>query len=131
MQQNSDNSNNPEDSYESLVSWSNTISVYQIHLAFFSRSTKVELSPSKKICFIYFSKNSLKMMKNAFFSSKKLFSFLIFLKFYLEFLAYAGKQFDKKANVDFKIYGATTWETNTCSPTSKEVKAIRQCNLVS
>ena len=69
-------------------------------------------------------------MKNAFFSSKKLFSFLIFLNFYLEFLAYAGKQFDK-ANVDFKIYGATTWETNTCSPTSKEVKAIRQCNLVS
>ena len=35
----------------------------------FIKSLKLGLSPSKKVCFIFFNQSPLKLMKNAFFSS--------------------------------------------------------------
>ena len=50
------------------------------------------------------------MMKNAiYFVLKVLFIFKIFG---LHFFGQVGQCLDKKANVNFKIYGVTTWDTN-------------------
>ena len=50
-------------------------------------------------------------MMNVFISSEKLFSFLRYLKFFPDFFCYIEKQLDRKAKVNFKIYGITNWKT--------------------
>ena len=68
----------------------------------------------------------LKMMKNAFyFISRTLFVLRIF-KFLSWIFGYAGKRFDKKSRVNFKMYDVYTYY-----PISREVKTINQGNLVS
>ena len=44
-----------------------------------------------------------------FISSQKL---LRYLRFCLVFFGYVGKQLDKKAKVNFKVYGVTNWNKN-------------------
>ena len=52
---------------------------------------------------------------------------------FLFFFGHVGKRLDKKAQVDFKIYDVTVWETQlqyTYCPMSEGVKAIKKWNLV-
>ena len=49
------------------------------------------------------------MIKNDFYSSWKLFSFLKYLNFCRDFFSHAEKLFDKKAMVNFKVDDITTW----------------------
>ena len=54
-------------------------------------------------------------MKNAFyFMLKAVFVFEIFT-FLSRLFAYAEKRLDKKAKVNFRIYGLTDWTTNGCN----------------
>ena len=55
------------------------------------------------------------MIGNAFYFSYKLLWFLGYLNFCLDFFGHVGKRFDKKANVNFKIYDVIKWETNVLS----------------
>ena len=41
--------------------------------------------------------------------------FLRYLHFCSSFFGCVGKGFDKKANLNFKIYDATNWNTNICN----------------
>ena len=50
------------------------------------------------------------MMKNAYFMLNALFILEIFTFF--TFFCYVGKQLDKKAENNFKIYDVTDWTTN-------------------
>ena len=43
-----------------------------------------------------------------------LFMFLRYLHFYPDIFGYVGKRLDKKAELNFKIYGVTNWNTNNC-----------------
>ena len=54
-------------------------------------------------------------MKNAFYFNLKLFSFLRYLNFSLDFFCYLGIWLDKKAKVNFKMFDVINWETNNCS----------------
>ena len=62
-------------------------------------------------------------------------SILKILKFLSWIFGRVGKQFDKKAQFNFKIYDVANWETNnykyiyTYWPISQEVKAMRKINL--
>ena len=70
----------------------------------------------------------LKLMKSAFyFTSKALFVLKIF-KFLSWLFDHVGKWLDKKDMVNFKFYDVTAC---TYCPILREVKAIRQWNLVS
>ena len=40
--------------------------------------------------------------------------FLRYLHFYPDIFGYVGKRLDKKAELNFKIYGVTNWNTNNC-----------------
>ena len=54
----------------------------------------------------------LKVMKNAFYLTLKLFSFFKYLNL-ADVFGYAGKRLDiKKVKVSFKIYEGIYWETN-------------------
>ena len=48
-------------------------------------------------------------MKNAYFFLKALFILKIF-NFGLDFFNHRGKELDKKAKINFKIYGVTIWK---------------------
>ena len=62
--------------YERLeVRIAGSVEIFQVELALFS-----------KICFIFFNKSILEMMKNAFYFIIKAFSFFRFLNFCLDFL---------------------------------------------
>ena len=53
------------------------------------------------------------MIKNAFyFTLKALFIISRYLNFCPDFYDHAGKQFDKKNKVNFKIYDIKNWETD-------------------
>ena len=65
----------------------------------------------KAVGFIYFNQNPLNMM--FFISSEKLFSFLRYSQFCPDFFSYIGKQLDRKAKVNFKIYDVTNWNTKS------------------
>ena len=65
--------------------------------------------PSKKFVFTYFNESSLKMMKIAF--MLKAFFVLEIFTFLFWHFGYVGKQLDKKATVNFKIYDVTDWTT--------------------
>ena len=54
--------------------------------------------------------NPLKIMKNAFISPQKLFSFSRYLSFCLD-----QKRLDQKDKVNFKFYDVTAWLTNSCN----------------
>ena len=75
-----------------------------------------------------------KMMKNAFyFNSKTIFVLKIF-KFLSWLFGHVTTWVDKKDKVNFKFYEVTAWLANTqytYCPIFREVKAIRQLNLVS
>ena len=73
---------------------------------------KVGLSPSKKVIFICFNENILKMMKNAFY-------FMLNTPFILEIytvlawiFGYVEKRLHKEAMVNFKIVDVTDWATS-------------------
>ena len=78
----------------------------------FASNIKVGLSPSKKICFIYFNENPLIMMKNAFYFMLKAFSVLVIFKFLSWLFGYVEKPLDKKTMVNFKVYEVTNWTAN-------------------
>ena len=65
------------------------------------------------------------MMKNAFYSMLKTFSFLRFLKFCPDFFLHVGKWLDKKDQFNFKIFDLIYWETNDYKFNSHELKTIR------
>ena len=50
--------------------------------------------------------------KMLFISAKKLFLFWRYLNFCSDSIRHVGKQLDKNANVNFKMYGVTSWETS-------------------
>ena len=52
------------------------------------------------------------MMKNIFYFMLKDLSVLEILKFLFWLFVYVEKRLDKKAKVNFKIYGGTDWTTN-------------------
>ena len=54
----------------------------------------------------------LKMMKNAFYLTLKLFLFPRYLNLCFDILVMYEKQFDLKHKVNFKIYDVTNWLTN-------------------
>ena len=80
------------------------INFESIKLYLISFYLKDGLSPSKKFVFIYFYESPLKAMKKVFVLGIFTFSFLI--------LDYVGKQSDKKAMVNFKVYDVTDWAKN-------------------
>ena len=45
----------------------------------------------------------------------EIFLFLRYLNFCPDFVDHVGKRLDKKAQVDFKIYDVTKWDTNNCN----------------
>ena len=51
-------------------------------------------------------------MNNTFYFILKALLVLKYLNFYPCFFGHVGKRLDKKAAVNFKIYGVTNWETN-------------------
>ena len=51
-------------------------------------------------------------MKNAFYFNLKLFSFLRYLNFSLDFFDYLGIWLDKKAHVNFKIFDVINCSTH-------------------
>ena len=72
----------------------------------------------------------LKMMENAlYFTSKAFFVFKVF-KFLSWLSGHVAKHLDWKDKVNFKFYEVTAWLTNNNCPASRQVKAIRQWNLV-
>ena len=58
--------------------------------------------------FIYF----VNLIKFYFTLKKKVLFVLKIINFCSDFFGLAGKWFDKKAKVNFKIYDVTAWETN-------------------
>ena len=82
-----------------------------------SKMTNLELTyflngpRPKAVGFIYFNQSPLNMM--FFISSEKLFSFLRYSQFCPDFFGYIGKQLDKKAKVNFKIYDVANWNTKS------------------
>ena len=73
---------------------------------------EVELSHPKKIVFIYFNENPLKMMKNAFYLMLKPFFVLGIIMFLFSLFGDVEKQLDKKAKLNFKIFDVTDWTIN-------------------
>ena len=75
---------------------------------------KVGPSPSKKVGFVWLNASPTNMIKYAFcFTSKAIFVLKIFK--YLSWCFRLCRKKLKKAKVNFKIYGVTTWETNNCN----------------
>ena len=73
-------------------------------------------------------------MKNAFYFTSKLLYVPKIFKFLSWLVGHVSKRPDWKDKVNFKFYDFTDWLTKTCNthcPTSREVKALRQWNLVS
>ena len=66
---------------------------------------KVGLSPFKKVAFICFNENPLKMMKNAF-------SFHVKSSFCPDVFDHVGKRLNRKTQVNFKIYDVKNWEVS-------------------
>ena len=62
----------------------------------------------KKVRFICFIENSLKMMKNAFCSSKNLSLVLRYLSFCPDVFEHVGKRLDKNAKINLKTYDVTS-----------------------
>ena len=60
-----------------------------------------------------FKASPLKMMKNTFYSTYKLFSLQRFSNFWLDIFSHVRKQLDKKAKVNFKIHDVTIWKANS------------------
>ena len=59
--------------------------------------------------------NHLKIMENAsYFNLKLLLVFKVF-KFFPDFFGHAGKRFDQKTKVKFKIYEVIKWKINNCN----------------
>ena len=84
-------------------------------------------------------KSPLKMMKNAFYFTLKAFFSLTILKFLFWLFGHAWKWLDKKEQVNFRIYDATTWLTiaiqvlpnisrSKCNQTVKFGQLI-ECNI--
>ena len=73
---------------------------------------KIGFLSFKKVRFICFIENSLKMMKNAFCSSKNLSLVLRYLNFCPDVFEHVGKRLDKNAKINLKTYDVTSWETN-------------------
>ena len=73
---------------------------------------KAGLPSSEKVGPICFNTNPLKMMKNAFYFNLKALFVLKVFKFWPDFSDHARKRLDKKAKVNFQIYGASYLETN-------------------
>ena len=59
--------------------------------------------------------NPLRIMKNAFYFTLKAVSIINTFKFCSEFFDDVEKPFDKKTEVNFKLYDVTKWETNNYS----------------
>ena len=76
---------------------------------------KVGLSPSKKVCVICFSENSLKMMKIAFCFILKALSYSRCLSFCDDVLVIQEKWLDQKDKVNWKKQDVTTWLANNCN----------------
>ena len=90
----------------------NNINWYRSAVFFLPILTKVEISPAKNFDFICFNECSLKMINNTLYFISNLVSFLRYLQFSPGFFGYAGKQFDKKAKENFKIYDVASCNTN-------------------
>ena len=84
-------------------------------VSFKYRVLKVGLSPSKKVCVICQSENSLKMMKNAFYFVLKAFFVLKIFKLLSWLFGYVGKTAWLEDKINFKIHEVTTWFTNNCN----------------
>ena len=54
-----------------------------------------------------------KMLKNAFYSRQKLFSFSRYLSFCLGFLVMLAKRLGMKDKINYKIYDVIAWKTNS------------------
>ena len=76
---------------------------------------KVGLSPSKKICVIWFIESPLKMIKIAFYFILNALFVLKIFKFLSRLFAYLEKWLGEKDKVNFKIHDLTTWLTNNCN----------------
>ena len=68
---------------------------------------KFGLSPSKKVVFIRFNKNLLKMMKNTSYFILKTFFVLEIFHFLSWLFGYVEKRLNKKSKVNLKIYQVT------------------------
>ena len=74
------------------------------------------------------------MMKNAFYFNSKTIFVLKLFKFLSSLFGHVTTWVDKKDKVNFKFYKVTAWLANNqyaYYPIFREVKAIRQLNLVS
>ena len=92
---------------------------------------KVGLSTSKKVVFICFNESPLKVMKNAYYFMLKA-PFVLDIFTFLSWLyCYSEKQYDKKAEVLLRHRLYNKELQYVYCPTSQEVKATRQLNLVS
>ena len=68
-------------------------------------------------------------MKNTFYFILKALFVLKLFKF-LSFFVHVGKQLDKKAKVNFKIYDVTTWETyNFNAHISQYLMKLKQSDI--
>ena len=76
---------------------------------------KVGLSPSKKICVIWFNESPLKMIKIAFYFILNALFVLKIFKFLSRLFAHLEKWLGEKDKVNFKIHDLTTWLTNNCN----------------
>ena len=73
-------------------------------------SVKIGLSPSKKVGFIGFNESPLKFLNNPLYFILKALIVLKIFNFCLDFFIHAGKELDKKAKVNFKIYDIRSWK---------------------
>ena len=81
----------------------------------YKKGIKVGLSPSKKICVIFFIESHLKIMNNAFYFILKALFVLKIFKFFQDFLVLQEKRLDQKDKVNFRIHDVSTWFTKNCN----------------
>ena len=80
---------------------------------YFLSETSSRTPTLQKVSFICFNENSLKMMNNVFSFILKVFYVLKIITLFFDNFAYVEKWLDKKADVDFKIYDVTNWNTSS------------------